>query len=364
MQPDRPIDYFEAAAYCIPTQQPESDGTLVWNTTTIIVVHIGSGETCGIGYTYGDESLVSLLMRKCKPILTGKNTDSIHSLLNSLHTTMRNLGSSGMTAMAIAAVDNALWDLRARLYDTPLVRLLGMAKARIASYGSGGFTSYTDEQLHRQLSVWAQSGFKFVKMKIGRDRKQDPKRVSLARKAVGDAVQVFVDANGAYTPKEACAIALMLDDNGVTWLEEPVYHADRSGLSFVRNHTPPSIKISAGEYGFNSNHFKDLLLSGSVDIMQADATRCGITGFLKAAALCEAFHIPISAHTAPSLHVHLCCAVQQSVHAEYFFDHVRIEQMLFEGAARAREGWLIPDLSVPGNGLQFKKQDAERFRCS
>jgi len=357
------IDKLDVAAYCIPTDLPESDGTLTWDSTTIVIVKLWSGGTCGLGYTYSDKSLVPLIRNKCEPVVIGQDSDSVNSIVNSLHAAMRNLGNTGLATMAVAAVDNALWDLRARIYQIPLVKLIGMCRSKIESYGSGGFTSYSEEQLNKQLTEWAVHGFKAVKMKIGRYPEQDKKRVAIARESIGNSVQLFVDANGAYYPKDACLAAHMLDEFGVSWYEEPVQHSDKDGLRFVREHVSPKLRISSGEYGFNLRYFKDLLTLGCIDIIQADATRCGTTCFLKVAALCESFHIPFSAHTAPSLHMNLCCSLPPAINVEYFHDHVRIEQMLFDGAAKAENGYLIPDLTVEGNGLLFKEQEAERYRC-
>jgi L-alanine-DL-glutamate epimerase-like enolase superfamily enzyme len=363
MRPENQINLFETAAYTIPTDFPESDGTLCWDSTTLVVIHIGCNGRVGMGYTYGDNSIAVLVESKCKDLVLGTDAEAHMSTLQTLHNAMRNNGDTGLTSMAIAAIDNALWDLRARLYDVPLAAFMGLARPKIKAYGSGGFTSYTDEQLCRQLEHWADSGFKDIKIKIGNNIQTEQKRIKKACNVTGDTVDLFVDANGAFDLKNALLMADILKENSITWFEEPVCHKDRSGLHFLRERCPPPIRISVGEYGFGLNYFKDLLTENCVDVLQADATRCGITGFRDAASLCEAFNIPLSAHTAPSLHAHICCSVQSALNVEYFHDHIRIEQMLFDGAAEAENGYLVPDLSSTGNGLQLKKQDAERYRC-
>ena len=123
--------------------------------------------------------------------------------------------------------------------------------------------------------------------------------------------------------------------------------------------------IAAGEYNYDLRQARVMLEEQAVDVLQADATRCGITGFLQMAELCEAFETPLSAHTAPALHAHLCCASHRARHVEYFFDHVRIEQMLFEGATtKHASGYLQPDLSRHGFGLEFKGNDAKKFKVN
>jgi L-alanine-DL-glutamate epimerase-like enolase superfamily enzyme len=201
-----------------------------------------------------------------------------------------------------------------------------------------------------------------VKMKIGRDPQADVSRVRSAREAIGPAAALFVDANGAYDAEQAVRQAEQFTAFDVTWFEEPVSSDDTNGLRLVRQRKPAGMDIAAGEYGYTVYDFRRLLETGAVDVVQADATRCGgITGFLQAAALCDAFNMPMSAHTAPALHIHVCCAVPRVRHIEYFHDHQRIERLLFEGVPEPAEGSLRPDLSRPGFGFELKRADAQRY---
>ena len=264
--------------------------------------------------------------------------------------------------MAIPAVDLALWDLKARLLNLPLATLLGAVRNSVTIYGSGGFTSYSEEQLQRQLAGWVEQGISRVKMKIGRDAARDIRRVRVAREAIGPKTKLFVDANGAYSRKQALDQAGKFADMNVSWFEEPVSSDDLAGLRLIRDRGPAGMDIAAGEYGYDSGYFRRMLAAGAVDVLQADATRCGgITGFLQASALCEAHHLPLSAHTAPSVHTHVGCAAAPLRHLEYFHDHVRIENMLFDGVLSPVNGNLSPDLSRPGMGIEFKRSDAQRF---
>jgi L-alanine-DL-glutamate epimerase-like enolase superfamily enzyme len=264
--------------------------------------------------------------------------------------------------MAIAAVDNALWDLKARLLDLPLVALLGAARDRAPIYGSGGFTSYSIKQLQEQLGGWVSLGIPRVKMKIGTRPDEDFDRVRAAREAIGDEAELFVDANGAYSRKQALAFAELFDDLGVVWFEEAVSSDDLAGLHLIRDRVPAGMDIAAGEYGYDLWYFRHMLEAEAVDVLQADATRCaGITGFLQAATLCQARSMQLSAHCAPTLHVHACCAIVPLRHLEYFHDHVRIEHMFFDGVPTPVDGALRPDLSRPGMGLELKRSDAEPY---
>jgi L-alanine-DL-glutamate epimerase-like enolase superfamily enzyme len=354
---DLSISVFE-----IPTDAPESDGTLQWNHTTMVLVEAHAADTCGLGYTYADRATAVLVQKLLSEIVRGRDAMDVSGNWREMVRAIRNLGRPGIASMATAAVDNALWDLKARLLGIPLVKLLGMVHDSIPVYGSGGFTSYSDSQLQNQLSGWAESGIQMVKMKVGRDPWNDGGRVRLAREAIGADTELFVDANGAYSRKQALALAEKFREYDVTWLEEPVSSDDLEGLRLIRDRAPAGMDIAAGEYGYDSGYFRRMLAAGAVDVLQADATRCaGITGFLAAAVLCEAHCMPLSAHAAPGVHAHLCCAVRAARHLEYFHDHVRIEHQLFEGSLQLKNGRLYPDLSRPGNGLELRKRDAERY---
>jgi L-alanine-DL-glutamate epimerase-like enolase superfamily enzyme len=355
------IDGVEARAYCVPTDAPESDGTAEWESTTVVVVELSGGGRKGLGYTYSTPSAAELIRGKLARIVSGVSALEVGRLGTEMSRAVRNMGRPGIASAAISAVDMAAWDLKARLLGLPLVELLGRARAEIPAYGSGGFTSYPLEKLYEQMHGWAAEGFSMMKMKIGRRPEKDTERVRTAREAIGDDAELFVDANGAYARKQALAFACEFAQWNVTWFEEPVTSDDLEGLRLLRDRTPAGMQIAAGEYGYDATYFLRMLEAGAVDVLQADATRCGISGFLEAAALCSAFKIPLSAHTAPSVHQHLCCAVESARHVEYFHDHVRIEQMFFDGAGRAHAGQLRPDMSRPGLGLELKRTDAEKY---
>jgi L-alanine-DL-glutamate epimerase-like enolase superfamily enzyme len=264
--------------------------------------------------------------------------------------------------MAISAVDVALWDLKAKVLNLPLLHLLGSYKEKIPVYGSGGFTNYSQEQMEKQLSGWLAQGIRMVKIKIGTHPDKDSDRVKFAKKIIGKDNQLFVDANGAYSKKQAMNLSYSFAEENVSWFEEPVSSDDIDGLRFLTEHVPAPINIASGEYGYDIFYFKRLLENKAVDILQADATRCGgITGFLKVASLSEAFNVPLSSHCVPYLHLPLVCSLRQTIHSEYFFDHARIEETFFDGTRQPENGFLIPDLSKPGLGLDFKKNDAEKF---
>jgi L-alanine-DL-glutamate epimerase-like enolase superfamily enzyme len=357
------VDRIEVSAYAVPTDAPEADGTIDWTQTGIVVVEVEGGGRRGLGYAYADRAAATLIHSILSDVVRGRPLMDVSGIWVAMNRAVRNAGRPGVAAGAISAVDAALWDLKARVLDLPLVTLLGAVRPSVDVYGSGGFTSYSLERLQQQFADWVAAGISRVKMKIGRSLHADVERVRAARQAIGETTELFVDANGAYTAKEAIRAADAIHAYRISWFEEPVSSDDLEGLRFVRAHAPPSIEVAAGEYGYDGIYFRRMLEAGAVDVLQADATRCGgITGFLQAGVLCDVFAVPLSAHTAPSLHVAPCCAASRVRHIEYFHDHVRIEGMFFDGAARPRaDGRLYPDLARPGLGLEFKRADAARF---
>lgn len=356
------IDALDVRAYTIPTDAHESDGTFEWDDTTIVVVHVSAGGVKGVGYSYADPAAAFLVDHGLRPLVEGADAWATSAVWTSMVAAVRNLGRPGIAATAISAVDVALWDLKARLADVALVDLLGRARDAVPAYGSGGFTSYSDERLADQLGGWATAGFSRVKMKVGREPARDPRRVDVARAAIGPTVELFVDANGAFDRSGALGAARAFADRGVTWFEEPVSSDDVDGLRFLRDRAPAGMAISAGEYGWDQFHFRRLIDAGAVDVLQADATRClGVTGFLMAASLCEASGIPLSSHCAPALHVQLMSAARPGVHLEWFHDHVRIEEMLFDGAPIAVAGAVAVDRGRPGLGLELREREAQPY---
>ena len=298
-----------------------------------------------------------------RELVQGRDAMRVTAIWRTMVAACRNLGRPGVASMAIAAVDTALWDLKARLLDLPLATLLDAVRDHVPVYGSGGFTSYPDGRLADQLGGWAQQGIPRVKMKVGRDPARDLERVRVAREAIGPTTELYVDANGALTRMQALRFAhRYAEDYGVSWFEEPVSSDDLEGLRLLRDRAPGGMDIAAGEYGYTLDYFERMLAAGAITCLQADVTRCeGITGFLRVAALCQARSLELSAHCGPSIHAHPCCAVVPFRHLEYFHDHARLERMLFDGVLEPEAGALRPDFSRPGNGLELKRSDADRY---
>jgi L-alanine-DL-glutamate epimerase-like enolase superfamily enzyme len=355
------VERLAVSAYELPTDEPESDGTADWDSTTIVIVEAHAGETTGLGYTYAPAAAGALVEEQLAPEVEGANALAPAAVWERLARALRNAGRPGIGFCALAAVDTALWDLKARALELPLVDCLPRVHDAVPVYGSGGFCSYSLERLREQLAGWVADGIPRVKMKISREPRRDPERLDAVREAIGDEADLYVDANGAFRAKEALGWAKRLRaDWGASWFEEPVSSDDLDGLRLVREQGPGGLEIAAGEYAYLPGDFRNLV--GCVDCLQADVTRCGgITGLLRAAGLADANGVDLSAHCAPQLSAHAFCAVPNARHLEYFHDHVRLESLFFNGVLEPVDGCLRPDRSRPGHGLELRRADADRY---
>jgi L-alanine-DL-glutamate epimerase-like enolase superfamily enzyme len=358
-----PVEALRCRSFTVPTDRPEADGTLSWDATTLVLVEAEAGGETGLGFSYTASAATAVVRELLCDAVLGADAHAPQAAWQRMRRAVRNVGYPGLVAGAISAVDVALWDLKARLLGVALSTLLGRVRERVPVYGSGGFTTYSDEQLESQLREWAELGIGAVKMKVGSEPKRDPHRVRRARAAIGEHVRLFVDANGAYSRKQALALAEAFHAEGdASWFEEPVSSDDLEGLAMLRERAPAGMEIAAGEYGYDLYYFRRMLDAGAVDVLQADVTRCGgITQLLGVAALCSARGLELSAHTSPTLHAHVGVALAPLVHVEYFHDHARIERLLFEDTPVLADGALEPDSRLPGHGLRLREYEAGRF---
>ncbi|MFF5343526.1 enolase C-terminal domain-like protein [Streptomyces althioticus] len=362
------VERAAVSVYRIPTDLPGGDATLTWHATTLVLVEVTAAGVTGLGYSYGSPATAAVVEHALSDRVVGHDAFDIPAANDRMSRALRNAGRPGIAAGAVSAVDTALWDLKARLLGLPLVGLLGAARDEVAVYGSGGLTTYDDTQLERQLRGWTGQGFDRVKIKVaeswGREEVRDLHRTALARRVVGDTAELYVDANGGYTRKQAVRMAAATADLGVTWLEEPVSSDDLSGLRDVRHAV--TADVAAGEYGYDLPYFVRMATAGAVDCLQADVSRCGgITVWLRAAAVAEGLGLHISGHCAPHLHAHVAAAVPNTRHLEWFHDHVRIEDMFFHGVLDPSGGTVRPGVSgEPGHGLTVNRTVADRYRTA
>lgn len=356
----------EAAAYTVPTPAPESDGTLTWDATTVVTVHVRTPAVHGLGWTYGAGAVAALVRDLLAPVVTGRDVWDVPNCFEAMRATARNAMVPGAVGTAISAVDVALWDAKAKLLDQPLCRLLGTAGGDRPVYGSGGFTSYDDDALRAELAGWVQEqGIGRVKIKIGEAggaaESRDLHRIRVAREAIGPDAELYVDANGGYHVKQAIRVERAAAEQDVRWFEEPVTADDLAGLAAVRGQV--GAEVAAGEYGTDPGYFRRMCAAGAVDCLQVDLTRCGgCTGFLRAAAVADSFHAPVSTHTAAQLHAQVAPAAPNVRDLEWFADHVRADAALFDGTTAPVGGAMEPARDRPGHGMWLREPDAERYR--
>jgi len=361
------VQEITAAVYVIPTDAPEADGTLAWDQTTMVLASARAGLFSGLGWSYAAAAAQGVITHVLAGVVTGRSALDVPGAAEAMARAVRNIGRPGIAATAISAVDIALWDLKARLLGCSVAQLLGQARDDVPVYGSGGFTSYDDDQTREQLAGWVDKDrIPRVKIKIGESwgtrEHRDLERVALAREVIGPDAGLYVDANGGYTAGQAVRVADRLAaDYGVTWFEEPVSSQDLDGLAAVRRQVRPD--VAAGEYSWSLADSARLIAAGAVDCLQLDVTRCGgITEFLRGSALAAANHLQVSGHCAPNLHARVGVAVPNLRHVEYFHDHQRIERMFFDGVLDPAGGVMTPDPHQPGLGLTLRDSDAARYR--
>jgi L-alanine-DL-glutamate epimerase-like enolase superfamily enzyme len=366
--PSRRIEEVTARDCTVPTDAPEADGTAEWSSTTFVLVQARSGGAVGTGWTYGPGACAGLVTDLLAGAVVGRDPMAVPGCWSAMVAGARNATRAGAVGYAISAVDVALWDLKARLLGMPLATLFGQAHEQVPVYGSGGFTTYDDHRTAEQLGHWVQAqDIPRVKIKIGESHgrrvQRDLHRIALAREVIGPQAELYVDANGGYTVKQAVRVMRDAAAAEVSWLEEPVSSDDLQGLARVRSQVDAD--VAAGEYGWDLYYFRRMCAAGAVDCLQVDATRAGgYTEWLRSAAVAASFGQEVSGHCAPNLHAPVAAATPNLRHLEWFHDHVRIEEMFFDGALDPQGGTVTPDPAAPGHGLELRQEVAKEYEVT
>jgi len=330
----------------VPTDQPEADGTLAWDSTTMVAVEVRAGDEVGTGWTWAPAAAARLIEDVLTPVVLNRPPLAPADAQAAMVHAVRNVGRPGLASMAVSAVDIAIWDLGARMLGIPLTTWFGASPRPVPVYGSGGFTSYDDDRLVLELEAWKARGLSVVKIKIDADLH----RVELARDVLGDDIELMVDANGAFEVGRARRIGRRLDQLGVTWFEEPVTSDDLAGLALLRDHL--DCDVAAGEYGYDLRYFHRM--APVVDCLQIDVTRCGgYTEWRRIAAVAAAHGVEVSAHCAPYLSAPVAAATPGCRHLEWFHDHVRIVRQVVDGFVAPVDG-MLPPLDRTGHGLRLR----------
>jgi L-alanine-DL-glutamate epimerase-like enolase superfamily enzyme len=320
--------------------------------TPFVTIHDSDGAS-GVGYSYtigtGGPSVMALLEHTLAPALIGRDPARIDGLWRDLMFITHATAVGAITSLALAAIDTALWDLKCKKAGLPLWKAAGGTRDRIALYTTEGGWLHLDQQtLVDDALAMQEKGFKGSKVKIGSDHiSQDAARLGAVRAAVGEAYEIFTDANQSFSLSEAIRRAPMLEDHGIGWLEEPLPADDVNGHVALARST--SVPIAVGESMYSLSQFKDYLQLGAASIVQVDVARIGgITPWLKVAHLAEAFNVTVCPHFLMELHLPLVCAIPNARWLEYIpqLDSVTGDNM------RIEDGYAIPS-GTPGLGIDW-----------
>jgi L-alanine-DL-glutamate epimerase-like enolase superfamily enzyme len=316
------------------------------------------------GFGVGTPIARDVIERVLKPLLVGQDPLCIEKLWDDMFWRVRGYGRKGVAFCAISAVDIALWDLKAKLFGVPLYRLLGPYTDRVPIYGSGGWTSYSEAELVREQTGYVERGIPRVKMKVakdfGRSEREDIKRLAAVRKAVGDNVEIYVDANNGYYAKQAIGMARHLAEYDVKWFEEPVLADDISGLAAIARAI--DIPVATGEHEYTRYGFKSLIAEGGADIVQPDVGRVGgVTEWMKVAHLASAFNLPIAPHAVQLVHLHLACCIPNLKVVEYLGTAEEGDRIWYTEFPEQRDGYWSPYPDRPGLGLELSPEAVRRY---
>ncbi|HRW10517.1 MAG TPA: mandelate racemase/muconate lactonizing enzyme family protein [Caldilineaceae bacterium] len=308
----------------------------------------------GLGIGGGAHAARAVIERTLKPILVGQDPLHIEKLWNDMFWAIRGVGRKGLAFSALSAVDIALWDLKAKYFEVPLYQLLGPYTETVPIYGSGGWTHFTVDELVAEQMGYVARGMKAVKMKVGKDfgrsEREDITRLAAVRAAVGDDIELFIDANNGYYAKQAIRMAKAFEPYRIGWFEEPVLADDIEGLATVARAT--DVPIATGEHEYTKYGFKDLLARGGADIVQPDVGRVGgITEWMKVAHLADAFNLPVAPHAYQLFHLHLCCAIPNLRIVEYLGVTEEADRIMFTEFPEPKDGLWSPDPTKHGLGL-------------
>jgi len=317
-----------------------------------VLLELEAGGHTGIGFVYAirveQARAIRAIIEGFAQMMVGEDSDLIRMHWNRAQTAINGIGQTGLPVVAWAAFDTALWDLMAKQAGLPLYRLLGAARHEVPVYASGGWLIPLGELIEEALGYKAQ-GFRHYKMKVGcADHREDLRRIEKVRTALGDGVEVMVDANQGWTVKQSIAIAPALMELGVSYLEEPVHAQDYVGLAEIRRNS--ILRVVAGESLFGLSNMFELLRQGGVDVLNPDLQRCGgVSEFMQVCALANAHRVPVSSHVFTEASAHLLAAAPTAMHAEYIPDWWR---GIFTSEPDIQDGTLRLG-GAPGLGVEF-----------
>ena len=350
-----------------PDALPFHDSTMrqVGTSWAGIFVHIKTDEGhegLGLGVVPSSRELIETTL---KPLLIGQDPLQHEKLWEDMFWAIRGYGRKGMAFCALSAIDIGLWDLKGKIFNAPLYKLIGHYTETVPVYGSGGWTHFTEAELVREQAGFVERGFPRVKLKVGKDfgkaEAEDVRRLAAVRKALGDDVEIFIDANGGYYARQAIVMARRFEGYNVGWFEEPTHADDIAGLAEVAR--AGIIPVATGEHEYTKYGFKDLIAAGGVDIVQPDVARIGgITEWLKVAHLAHAFNLPVAPHAIAPVHLHLACCTPNLRAVEVLGVEDEVYRRWFTELPAFKDGNWSPFPDRPGLGLELDPKAVERYR--
>lgn len=312
----------------------------------------------GFGVTYhevGGEATKLLIEKNIAPRILGKDPFETEIIWQDLFQYLRGVGRKGLMFCALSAVDIALWDLKGKIVDMPLYRLFGGNQTKVPVYGSGGWTSYDDDELVEEMKKIVAGGYKNLKFKVGYNGGMSPgrdvERVRKVREAVGPDIGIMLDANNCWDAATGARFANRVKDYDIMFLEEPVFADDIPGLRRYKQST--DLPLATGEHEYTKYGARDLILNNAADIVQLDGTRAGgFTEMLKVGALTQAWNLKFAPHAMENIHIHLVSAAPNALFLERLLIFEEITRNIYIDAPEPIDGYMyIPDL--PGLGLRL-----------
>lgn len=326
---------------------------------TPIVRIVDADGAIGTGYSYtigtGGPAVMSLITRTLAPALIGREADEIERIWRDLLFLTHATSVGAITSIALAAIDTALWDLRARKVGLPLHLLAGGAREKVPLYTTeGGWLHLETTALVEDAIKAKEAGFGGAKLKVGRAIHEDVARISAVREAVGPGFEIFTDANQAFAVDEAIRRARHYEPLDIGWFEEPLPADDVEG--HVRLSQATTLPIAVGESLYSHLHFRDYLARGACSVVQVDVGRIGgITPWLKVAHLAECFNVAVCPHFLMEIHVALCAAVPNARWVEFI---PQLDSITSVGMT-IRDGYAVPS-AEPGLGISWDFAAIER----
>jgi mandelate racemase len=364
LTPLEPLEEVVVHRLAMPLEKPIRSGIhRIAGIHTVLVEARAGGET-GVGYAFAftanEAAAIAAIGEDLIDVVGAAPNRGVRAYWSAMWDHLNFIGHEGPGAMAMAAIDTALWDLLARQAGLPLYRLLGAAGGEVEAYAAGGWLSWSVEQVIEEARLFADAGYRAYKMRVGsEDWRVDLERVRAVREALDRDVGLMIDVNQAWDVDTALAAGAALEELGLLWIEEPVDAQDHAGQALLAAEL--RTRVAAGETLWGRRGFEQLLAAGGVDVVQLDLMRCGgITPFLAIAALVEASGRPVTSHLFTPISAHLLAATERPLMAEHlpaWFDP------LFEEAPRIVDGLLLPG-EAPGLGLTLSGAALERWEVS